>query len=45
MGGYELFIGRRYLRSARGNRFVSFISMISMLGIALGVAALVTLTN
>ena len=27
---YELFIGRRYLRSARGKSFASFISVISM---------------
>jgi lipoprotein-releasing system permease protein len=45
MGGYELFIGRRYLRSARGNRFVSFISMISMAGIALGVAVLIVVLS
>jgi lipoprotein-releasing system permease protein len=38
---YELFIGRRYLRSSRGNRFVSFISTISMVGVAIGVAVLI----
>lgn len=43
--GYELFIGRRYLRSARGNRFVSFISLISMAGIALGVAVLIVVLS
>jgi lipoprotein-releasing system permease protein len=42
---YEFFIGRRYLRSARGNRFVSFISMISMAGIALGVAVLIVVLS
>ena len=36
---YELLIGLRYTRAKRRNQFVSFISMISMLGIALGVAA------
>jgi lipoprotein-releasing system permease protein len=38
---YELFIGLRYTRAKRRNHFISFISMISMLGIALGVAALI----
>jgi lipoprotein-releasing system permease protein len=46
---YELFIGLRYTRAkkrgAGRNRFVSFISMISMLGIALGVAALITVLS
>ena len=40
---YELLIGWRYTRAgraARRNRFISFISSVSMLGIALGVAAL-----
>lgn len=41
---YELLIGWRYTRAGRGgrrNRFISFISGVSMLGIALGVAALI----
>jgi lipoprotein-releasing system permease protein len=38
---YELYIGLRYTRAKRRNHFISFISMISMLGIALGVAALI----
>ena len=38
---YELFIGLRYTRAKKRNHFISFISMISMLGIALGVAALI----
>src|SRR6478735_4134509 len=42
---YEFFVGRRYLRSARGNRFVSFISMISMAGVALGVAVLIVVLS
>ena len=44
---YELFIGRRYVSSARSasNRFVSFISAISMLGIALGVAVLIVVLS
>jgi lipoprotein-releasing system permease protein len=42
---YELFIGLRYTRAKRRNRFVSFISLISMLGIALGVAALIVVLS
>lgn len=42
---YEFLIGRRYLRSTRGNRFVSFISTISMLGIAIGVAVLIVVLS
>ena len=41
---YELQIGWRYTRSGRSGRrngFISFISGVSMLGIALGVAALI----
>ena len=42
---YEFFIGRRYLRSAQGNRFVSFISVISMAGVAIGVAVLIVVLS
>ncbi|MEE8464418.1 MAG: lipoprotein-releasing ABC transporter permease subunit [Gammaproteobacteria bacterium] len=42
---YEYFIGLRYIRSHGGNRFISFISMISMLGIALGVAVLIVVLS
>ena len=41
---YELKLGWRYTRASRGTRrngFISFISGVSMLGIALGVAALI----
>ncbi len=41
---YELRIGRRYLRST-GNRFLSFISLISMLGVAIGVAVLIVVLS
>src|SRR5512139_3243420 len=45
---YELQIGWRYTRagrSGRRNRFISFISGVSMLGIALGVAALIVVLS
>jgi lipoprotein-releasing system permease protein len=38
---YELLVGLRYTRAKRKNHFISFISMTSMVGIALGVAALI----
>ena len=41
---FELILGWRYTRASRGTRrngFISFISGVSMLGIALGVAALI----
>ena len=42
---YEFLIGRRYLRASRGNRFVSFISTISMAGVAIGVAVLIVVLS
>src|SRR5690606_3213228 len=42
---YELFIGLRYLRAKRRNHFISVISLISMLGIAVGVMALITVLS
>lgn len=42
---YELYIGLRYTRAKRRNHFISFISAISMLGIALGVTALITVLS
>ena len=41
----ELFVGLRYLRAKRRTRFVSFITLISLLGIALGVAALIVILS
>jgi len=38
---FELFVGMRYTRAKRKNHFISFISLTSMIGIALGVAALI----
>ena len=39
------FIGLRYVRAKRRNHFISFITLISMLGFALGVAALITVLS
>jgi len=39
---FELFVGLRYTRAKRRNHFISFISLLSILGIALGVTALIT---
>ena len=42
---YELLIGLRYTRAKRRNHFISFISLISMAGIALGVWALIVVLS
>ena len=42
---YELFIGLRYTRAKRRNNFISFISLISIFGIAIGVWALITIIS
>jgi len=42
---YELYIGLRYTHAKRRTHFISFISMTSMLGIALGVTALITVLS
>lgn len=41
----SLFIGWRYTNSKKRTRFVSFISLASMLGIALGVTVLITVLS
>ena len=41
----EIFIGLRYTRAKQRSGFISFISMTSMLGIALGVMALITVLS
>ena len=41
----EIFVGLRYTRAKRRNHFISFISLISMLGIALGVMALIVVLS
>lgn len=39
--GWQLFISSRYLTSKHKERFISLISLISVLGVAIGVAALI----
>lgn len=41
----EIFVGSRYLRSRNRNRFVSFISLISVVGIAVSVAILIVVLS
>jgi len=41
MFSYELFIGLRYLKSKRKNAFVSIITLISIIGVTVGVMALI----
>lgn len=41
----SLFIGLRYTRAKRRNHFISFIAALSMIGIALGVAVLITVLS
>ncbi|OOZ42057.1 ABC transporter permease [Solemya pervernicosa gill symbiont] len=41
----ELFIGLRYMRAKRRNQLISFTSFSSMIGIALGITALITVLS
>jgi lipoprotein-releasing system permease protein len=41
----ELFIGTRYIRAKRRNHFISFISVVSMLGLIIGITALSTVIS
>ncbi|MGH8244576.1 MAG: lipoprotein-releasing system transmembrane subunit LolC, partial [Steroidobacteraceae bacterium] len=45
MSSTAAWIGLRYLRARRENRFVGFISGIAMAGIALGVATLIAVLS
>lgn len=40
-----LFIGKRYVSASRGKGFVSFISVVSVLGIAMGIIALIVVLS
>ncbi|HEY7776699.1 MAG TPA: ABC transporter permease, partial [Kineobactrum sp.] len=43
--GYILFVGLRYSFSRKRNRFASVIALVSMLGMVLGVASLITVLS
>lgn len=42
---YEILVGLRYTHAKRRNHFISFISVVSMAGIALGVMALIVVLS
>jgi lipoprotein-releasing system permease protein len=42
---YEWLVGMRYLRATQGRGFLSFISVVSVLGLAIGVAVLVVVLS
>ncbi|ENV34134.1 lipoprotein-releasing ABC transporter permease subunit [Acinetobacter gerneri] len=41
----SLYIGLRYTRARRSNHFISFIALVSMIGLTLGVAVLITVMS
>ncbi|HEY0768572.1 MAG TPA: lipoprotein-releasing ABC transporter permease subunit [Steroidobacteraceae bacterium] len=45
MGGYEWLIATRYLRSAHRRGFVSFVALMSVCGLTLGVATLIVVLS
>ena len=45
LNSFEVLIGLRYVRARRRNHFISFISLTSMLGVGLGVMALITVLS
>jgi lipoprotein-releasing system permease protein len=45
MSSYEWLIGTRYLRSTHRKGFISFVAIVSVLGLALGVATLITVLS
>ncbi|MBI4206077.1 MAG: ABC transporter permease, partial [Betaproteobacteria bacterium] len=45
MRSYEFFIGLRYTRAKQRTRFISFISIISVVGMALGMMVLITVLS
>jgi lipoprotein-releasing system permease protein len=42
---YELLVGLRYLRARRRNRFIGVNSLVSMIGVAVGVAVLIVVLS
>ena len=45
MQPFELFIGLRYTRARQRSRFISVISLVSVIGIALGITVLITVLS
>jgi lipoprotein-releasing system permease protein len=45
LGAYEWLIGLQYLRSAHRSGFVSFVALMSVIGLALGVAVLIVVMS
>ncbi len=45
MGNFALFVGLRYSFSRKRNRFTAVIAMVSMLGMVIGVASLITVLS
>jgi len=45
MSSYEWLIGTRYLRSTHRRGFISFVAIVSVLGLALGAATLITVLS
>ena len=43
--GYEIFIGRRYLRAKQKQAFISLITILSIAGVAVGVMALIVVIS
>lgn len=41
----SLYIGLKYTRARRSNHFISFIALVSMIGLSLGVAVLITVLS
>jgi len=41
----SLFVGLRYTRARRSNHFISFIALVSIIGLMLGVAVLITVLS
>lgn len=42
---FEAFVGLRYLRAKRRNHFISFISLTSIVGLALGIMVMITVLS
>lgn len=42
---FSIFVGLRYIRAKRRNQFISFISLTSMIGLSLGVIAMITVLS